>query len=80
MNINPTTIAAACQTGLKMLTSESINTPNAWNTDLATLTQVLLSVVNGHLVIIPASQLPSDEPIIPLEDAATADAKRNGSE
>lgn len=67
MNLNPQMIGSAVKTGLKMLTSESISTPNAWNTDLSVLTQILVLVMNGQMQIVPTpppqEEKKSDEPL-----------------
>lgn len=41
----------AVKTGLKMLSAENINTPNAWNIDLGNLQRVLVLILSGQLVL-----------------------------
>lgn len=40
-------VQQALRTGIKMLTSEHINTPNSMNEDLTTLKHILVGVLNG---------------------------------
>jgi len=45
----------ALQTGLKMLDSDTICTPNKWNTDLANLQQLIVAILSGQLVLVPGA-------------------------
>lgn len=47
--LNRAGIEQAMKTGLKMLGSEDISTPNAWNKDLAMLEQFLINLLTGQL-------------------------------
>lgn len=49
-----TQVRKAIGTGLKMLNSEDICTPNAWNKDLTILDQILQDLVFGRLIITDA--------------------------
>jgi len=53
--INPQMTEAAFRVGLKLLTSETISTPNAWNKDLGILQDVMAAVLTGQLVLAPAT-------------------------
>ncbi len=55
LELNRQAIGQSINTGLKMLTSEDISTPNAWNKDLATLEQFLINILTGRLVYNEAS-------------------------
>lgn len=46
-----TQVRQAIRTGLKMLSSEDICTPNAWNKDLAILDQIFQDLIFGRLMI-----------------------------
>ncbi len=46
-----TQVRQAIVTGLKMLGSEDICTPNAWNKDLTVLDQILQDLAMGRLMI-----------------------------
>lgn len=50
---NQQAVQSALQTGLKMLNSEAVSTPNAWNRDLAQLEQLMIGLLSGNLMIIP---------------------------
>ena len=59
--LNRPAINQALNTGLKMLTSEDINTPNAWNKDLATLENFLINLVTGRIMYMdPPPARPQD--------------------
>lgn len=55
----------AFQTGLKMLKSETITTPNAWNKDLSQLETLVIGLLSGQLMIIdgPNARLPDDKKV-----------------
>jgi hypothetical protein len=44
-------VQSAIETGIKMLQSETISTPNAWNKDLTQLEQVLIGLLTGKLTL-----------------------------
>ena len=59
-------VQKAINTTLKMLTSEDISTPNAWNGDLATMQGILVGVVQGTWELKPTAPVrqgdtPSDD-------------------
>ena len=47
-------IENAFETGLKMLTSEDISTPNSWNRDLVNLQEIVVGMISGQLQITTA--------------------------
>jgi len=49
--ISPQQFLKAYATGKKMLESETICTPNAWNEDLMLLSHVLEGLITGNLVL-----------------------------
>ncbi len=51
LNIPPQVVQGAVETGLKMLRSEDVATPNAWNTPLANLEGILVELSVGNLVL-----------------------------
>lgn len=53
--INEQEANSAIVTGLKMLNSEKIMTPNAWNIDLANLQKMLAMILSGAIKVGPAS-------------------------
>jgi len=56
-SVSPQAVEAALRTGMKLLTSEVIDTPNAWNKDLGTLQDILGSLLVGQLVLAPPKGL-----------------------
>jgi hypothetical protein len=46
-------IASAVRTGLKMLSSDEIRTPNSWNADLTNLQNILLGIAHNQLLLQP---------------------------
>jgi len=42
-------VDSALQTGMKMLSSDQVNTPNAWNIDLGNLQKILVLIAGGQL-------------------------------
>lgn len=66
--LNQQAVQSALQTGLKMLNSDQISTPNAWNRDLTQLEQIIVGLLSGQLRIIPGAnaqtmpQQPGGEP------------------
>jgi hypothetical protein len=59
--LNPRVIEEACRYGCKLLASETIATPNAWNGQLASLEQLLVGVLNGRYVLNIAQPAPRDD-------------------
>lgn len=55
-------VDSAITTGLKMLSAEDVNTPNAWNIDLGNLQKVLALIAGGQLKLIPV------ETAAPIQD------------
>ena len=59
--INEQEANGAIVTGLKMLNSEIIMTPNAWNIDLANLQKMLAMILSGAVKVVPVNPIGAGE-------------------